>query len=188
MGLEGKLVILREEQPGDMELLTQLRNDLETQAWSQTLPPDFTEAMHTKRFEGREFSYDRQDGRFMIVDKASGETIGTIGYSSLQSRWEATFGLMIARKFWGAGIALDTQEVLLSFLFEELGVRVVRLWTHSGNPRGGGLAKKSGFQESYHQREAIFKSGQLLDNLQMDLLREEYYVRHPALTDHLPAL
>jgi RimJ/RimL family protein N-acetyltransferase len=169
MGLDGKLVVLREEQSGDAELLTELRNDLATQGWSQTLPPDFTEAMHTKRFEGREFSFDRQDGRFMIVDKASSETIGTIGYSSLQSRWEATVGLMIARKYWGAGVALDTQEIMLEFLFEELGVRVVRLWTHSGNPRAVGLAKKSGFQESYRQRESIFKGGQLLDNLQMDL-------------------
>ena len=85
-------------------------------------------------------------------------------------------------------MALDTQEVLLSFLFDELGVRVVRLWTHSGNPRAVGLAEKSGFQESYRRRESIYKSGQLLENLQMDLLREEYYARHPALTDRLPAL
>ena len=188
MGLEGNLVILREERPSDMALLTELRNDLTTQAWSITLPPDFTETMHNKRFEGREFSYDRQDGRFMIVDKASSETIGTIGYSNLQSRWEATIGLMITRNFWGAGVAQDTQEIMLKFLFEELGVRVVRLCTHSGNPRAIALAKKSGFQASYRQREAIFKSGQLLDNLQMDLLREEYYDQHPALTDHLPEL
>jgi hypothetical protein len=61
-------------------------------------------------------------------------------------------------------------------------------WTHSGNHRAVGLAKKSGFQSSYRQRGAIFKNGQLLDNLQMDLLREEYYAQHPALTDHLPEL
>ena len=45
MPLEGKLVILREERPEDMKFLVVLRNDLETQAWSKFLPPDYTEAM-----------------------------------------------------------------------------------------------------------------------------------------------
>ena len=42
MALAGKLTILREEQPEDMQFLVDLRNDLDTQAWSQTLPPDYT--------------------------------------------------------------------------------------------------------------------------------------------------
>jgi RimJ/RimL family protein N-acetyltransferase len=188
MGLHGESVILREERPDDMVLLTELRNDLATQAWSKTLPPDFTEAMHTKRFDGREFSYDRSDGRFVIESKETGEAIGSVSYSGLEPRWDVTIGIMIAKKFWGAGVARDAQETLLKFLFEELGVRVVRLWTHSGNPRAVGLAKKSGFKISYRQRESIFKDGEVYDNLSMDLLREEYYALHPELTDHLPPL
>lgn len=46
MPLEGELVILREERPEDMNLQVELRNDLETQAWSKTLPPDYTESMY----------------------------------------------------------------------------------------------------------------------------------------------
>jgi len=38
------------------------------------------------------------------------------------------------------------------------------------------------------ERQAIFKNGQLFDNLMMDLLREEYYAHHPEMVDHLPAL
>jgi hypothetical protein len=38
------------------------------------------------------------------------------------------------------------------------------------------------------QRESIFKEGKLYDNLMMDLLREEYFARHPELEDHLPRL
>jgi RimJ/RimL family protein N-acetyltransferase len=73
-------------------------------------------------------------------------------------------------------------------LFDELGLRVVRLWTHSGNPRAVGSAEKLGFTLSYRQREGIFKDGQLFDNIGMDMLREEYYAKHPELTDHLPPL
>ena len=188
MPLEGELVCLREERPEDMKPLAALRNDLETQAWSKTLPPDYTEAMLQKRFQAREFSFDREDGRFIIESKDSHEFAGTVSYTGLRPRWSATIGIMVAKKFWGSGFAYDAQEVLLKFLFVELGLRVVRLFTHSGNPRMVGLAEKSGFQGSMRQRQAIFKGGELYDNLMMDLLREEYFARHPELQDHLPAL
>lgn len=188
MPLHGELVILREERPEDMPLLTALRNDLETQAWSKALPPDYTENMYLKRFQAREYSYDPQEGRFIIISISSGEFAGTISYTGLEPRWAATIGLMVEKKFWGAGIALDAQETLLNFLFLELGLRVIRLYTHSGNPRAVGLAKKSGFQVAAHQRQSIFKNGEIFDNIVMDLLREEYFSLHPQLVDNLPPL
>jgi RimJ/RimL family protein N-acetyltransferase len=188
MALEGDLVILREERLQDVGPLVDLRNDLETQAWSKTLPPDYTEAMYTKRYQDREFSYDRDDGRFIIETLDTHEFAGTISYTGLEPRWVATIGIMVAKKFWGTGLASDAQEVLLKFMFQELGLRVVRLYTHSGNPRAVGLAQKSGFQISVRRRQAIFKGGALFDNLVLDLLREEYFTQHPEMVDNLPQL
>jgi RimJ/RimL family protein N-acetyltransferase len=188
MPLEGDLIVLREERPEDMKFLAALRNDLETQAWSKTLPPDYTENMYMKRFEGREFTYDPKEGRFIIAIKENEDFAGTISYTGLRPRWSATIGIVIERRFWGAGYARDAQEVLLKFLFEELGLRVVRLYTHSGNPRAVRLAEKAGFKISCRLRQAIFKNGALYDNLKMDLLREEYYSLHPELVDGLPQL
>lgn len=188
MPIEGQRVVLREERPEDMKALVEMRNDLETQAWSKTLPPDYTERMYLKRFEERAFSFDRDDGRFIIEDKQSGDFAGMISYSELEPRFSAVIGFVVPKPFWGTGIAFDAQEVLLKFLFEELGLRVIRLWTHSGNPRAVGLAQKSGFKVSVRVRQAIFKDGKLYDNLVMDLLREEYFELHPELKDHLPPL
>jgi RimJ/RimL family protein N-acetyltransferase len=179
MPLEGKLVILREEQREDLDFLRALRNDLETQAWSKTLPPDYTEVMLAKRFEAREFSFDPELGKFIILDKETGERAGSISYSDLERRFAATLGVMMAKKFWGTGLA---------FVFVDLGVRVARIWTHSGNPRAIELAKKSGFQVSGRLREAVYKNGRLLDSIIADLLREEYFARHPELEDGLPPL
>ena len=83
---------------------------------------------------------------------------------------------------------MDALEVVLQFPFEELGLRVVRLWTNSGNPRAIGSGETLGFKLSLRQREAVFRKGQLFDNIGMDLLREEYYARHPELSDHLSPL
>jgi [ribosomal protein S5]-alanine N-acetyltransferase len=188
MPLEGQLVIIREQKRDDLPFLMSLQNDPQTQAWSLALPPDFTDEMYEKRYEAREFSYDPDEARFVIVHRESGELVGQIQYNSLERRWSATMGIITATKFWGTGVALDAQEVLLRFLFCELGVRVVRIFTHSGIPRAGRLAEKSGFRVSGRMRQAIIKYGGLHDNLVMDLLREEYFVRHPELTDTLPAL
>jgi len=188
MPLEGELVLLREEQREDLDFFRALRNDLRTQAWSKTLPPDYTEPMYAKRFEAREFSYDPREGRFTIVHKATGKRAGLISYTDLERRFSATIGIIVTKDFWGTGVALDAQEVLLRFLFLELGLRVVRLWTSSGNPRAVELALKSGFQISARMRQAIYKDGVLCDTLVVDLLREEYFALHPELTDSLPPL
>lgn len=188
MPLEGKLVILREQRREDLPLLQALRNDMATQAWSKSLPPDYTEPMYARRFESREFSYEPSEAHFSIEHKRTGQWAGFIGYTHLEPRFSASIGITIAREFWGTGVALDAQEVLLRFLFEELGLRVVRLWTHTGNTQAVNLAMRSGFQASGRQRQAVFVRGELYDNLLVDLLREEYYARHPELIDRLPAI
>jgi RimJ/RimL family protein N-acetyltransferase len=188
MPLEGEVVYLREQRREDLPGLVALRNDMDTQAWSKSLPPDYTDVMYAKRYEAREFSYDRSEGQFSIVHKETGAWVGFIGYTHLEPRFSASIGIAVGKEFWGTGAALDAQEVLLKFAFTELGLRVVRIWTHSGNPQAVRLAEKSGFQVSARQRQSIIKGGELLDNLVVDLLREEYFQLHPELVDTLPGI
>src|SRR5690606_4286927 len=103
-------------------------------------------------------------------------------------RWSASIGITIHQDYWGTGAAHDSVETLLKFLFEELGLRVVRLWTNSGNPAAVKVAQKSGFRISARGREAVCRQGARSDRLGLHLRRAEYYARHPELTDGLPPL
>lgn len=188
MPLDGKKVRLREVRESDLPILLALRNDLETQGWSQTLPPDYTMVTYQKQYDEETFSTKRRRARFIIETLDTGEVAGNITYYSYQPRHSVTFGIAIAKQFWSAGLAYDAQETLLHFLFEELGVRVVRLWTTGSNEQAIRLAKRSGFKIAYRLREAIIRRGKLADNVSMDMLREEYYALHPELEDHLPPL
>jgi len=188
MPLDGKKVRLREVRESDLPLLLALRNDLETQGWSQTLPPDYTMVTYQKQYDEATFSTKRRRARFTIETLDTGEVAGNITYYSYQPRHSVTFGIAIAKQFWSAGLAYDAQETLLHFLFEELGVRVVRLWTTGSNEKAIRLAKRSGFKIAFRLREAIIRRGKLTDNVSMDMLREEYYALHPELEDHLPPL
>ena len=185
MAIEGKTIRLREVRETDLPLLVELRNNLETQGWSQTLPTDYTLGMHKKRYQEREFSFHRTDGRFIIEYIETGDPIGTISYYGVQPRLAAIFGIIVAREHWSKGIAFEAQELMLEFLFLELGLRVVRLYTTSGNTKAVQLAQRGGFQIAVRMRQSIIKQGELSDNLIMDLLREEYFENPPELTDHL---
>ncbi len=188
MALIGERIILREQRRSDIAFLTSLRNDPDTQGWNQALPTDFTEDMLLKRYEKREFSFDPRQALFVIAEKESEALIGSISYTGLQPRWEATVGIQLSKDFWGSGYAFEAQELLLRYLFLDMGLRVVRLWTMSINPRAIKLAERSGFKPGVRLREAAYKWGHRSDNLMMDLLREEYFARHPELTDDLPPL
>lgn len=185
MPIEGERIRLRELRRDDYQLLVDLRNDLDTQGWSRTLPPDFTLGMYERRFDAREYSTTRDWAIFIVEERASGVAVGSISYTDLEDRFSATIGIALDRSVWGTGIALEACELMLRLLFVELGVRVVRMWTQSGNQRMVGAARKLGFSVALRHREAVYKEGAFHDNLVMDLLREEWFARHPDEVDRL---
>lgn len=185
MALEGELVRLREIRESDLPMFVGLRNDLATQAWSRTLPPDYTTEMIRRRYWDRDFSYRRDHGIFVIETKDGNEAAGTVSYSDVVDRLEATWGLAVEQRFWGSGVAVDAGDTLLRFLFEELGLRVVRLYTQTQNARAVAAFRKLGFRDAVRVPEGVFKAGQFADNLEMDLLREEWFALHPDREDSL---
>jgi RimJ/RimL family protein N-acetyltransferase len=142
--------------------------------------------MMAKRYQAREFSFDPDEGRFIIEVKESGDRVGFVGYSGLKPRFSAGLGVMVAKEYWGTGYAREANELLLRFMFEELGLRVVRLWTHSMNPRAIALAEKLGFREAARFRRSVYRNGQLGEKVVMDITRQEFYKLREELTDRLP--
>lgn len=186
MAIEGSRIRLREERVDDLEFLTSLRNDLETQAWPKTLPPHYTREMIAKRYDAREFSFEPDEARFIIEKLDSGERVGFIGYMGLKPRFSASLGVMVSQDYWGTGLAFEANDLLLRFMFEELGLRVVRLWTNSLNPRAIALASKLGFRETVRFRSSIYRQGRVGGSVVMDMTRQEFYANRDDLEDRLP--
>jgi RimJ/RimL family protein N-acetyltransferase len=186
VAIEGTRVRLREERADDIDFVTALRNDLDTQAWPKSLPPHYTREMMAKRYEAREFSFEPDDGRFIIEEKETGDRVGFVGYMGLVPRFSANLGVMVAKHYWGSGHAREANDLLLQFMFEELGLRVVRLWTHTLNPRAVTLAETLGFRVAIRFRSSVYRDGQLGGSVVMDLTRQEFYELREDLTDRLP--
>ena len=189
MPIEGKRIILREHRKEDSPNRTKLRNNLETQGVAQSLPLDYTIEMLEKSHEKRELSIlTRSDGRFVIEEKETKKFVGAISYSELNPRFSAVNGIALLKEFWGRGYGYEAHELLLEFLFHEVGLRVSYWATWSQNIGSIKLAEKSGYSIVIRSRDAVFKGGKLYDFLILELLREEYYEKHPELKDELPGL
>ncbi len=175
MPLVSERLRLREVRESDFDLMVALRNDLVTQGWSRTLPPDYTRWMLAKRYKEKEFSFRRNDATFIVEELDSGEAVGYCGYSGLVDRQSAQIGIALLAEAHGKGYAGELNETLLHLLFHEMGLQKVSLWTHSGNPAAVASAERSGFRVSSRFREGVFKDGHHYDNLYMDMTRDEYY-------------
>jgi RimJ/RimL family protein N-acetyltransferase len=141
--IAGRVCRLRELREEDLALLAGLRNDLVTQAWSRTLPTDFTVEMMRRRYWDRDFSYHPESGMFIIEDRESEETAGFANYSVDSDRLNATIGVMVTEKWFGTGVPIEAVDLLLWLLFHQMGFEAVRLWAHSGNPRAVGPPRSS---------------------------------------------
>lgn len=184
MALDGPEIRLRELGEDDLPLIADLRNDLDTQAWSRTLPPDYTVEMMRKRYWDRDFSHKPDSAMFIIEEKDSDEAIGFVSYTDLKDRHEATLGVVVAQRWWGSGLAIQAVDLVLWMLFVRMGLRVARLWTESSNVRAVGAARKLGFQPSVRLRNSVFREGAYAEGLMMDVLREEWFAAHPAMENN----
>jgi len=185
VAIDGDRIRLRAVAESDLDLLAGLRNDLATQAWSRSLPPDFTTEMVRRRYWDRDFAYRRTDGLFIIEEVASGQGVGFIGYSEARDRHDAVLGLALGQAFWSKGYGREACDLLLWFAFHRLGLRVMRMYTESSNTAMLALAQRLGFKTAVRHRRSIFRDGDYSDNLILDLLREEWYSAHPEFEDHL---
>ncbi len=170
--LSGKDVVLRPIKDADLPVLTSIKNDLRTQGWSQRLPPNFTEEKIKKRFEK---TNDKDHSAAFVIENRLGEVVGTVNYHEDSPRLSAIFGIAVAAEYFGTPYTREAQELLLKFLFVERGVRVVRLYTQSGNKRAVNAAEKLGFRVAARTRRGCVLMERVADNLVMDMTREEYF-------------
>jgi RimJ/RimL family protein N-acetyltransferase len=143
--------------------------------------------MLRERYTRRPFSLDRTDGQFIIERLADQVAIGHITYTGLRPRHSASLGMGVVESAWGSGAAREAMRLMVTFLFESMGLRVVGLWTNAENARAIGLAEAVGFTVTVRLRESCYKDGRLCDTLYMDQLRDEYFATSESV-DALPTL
>lgn len=94
--------------------------------------------------------------RWIIVDKATGEKIGTCGFH----RWNKETGVIemgydLKKPYWGKGIMTEALEAILHYAKTEMGVKTVKAHIFVGNAASLRLAEKLGFVRTGEYNEVF---------------------------------
>jgi len=170
--IEGERVLLRRMSRADAADVVRLRADPKVQAQLFSARPPTMEE-HLRWLAEVEARDDRHE--FMIVERTSGRSVGTIGLSHIDRvNRRAEYGVLIGEPdARGKGLAAEASRLLLAYAFETLGLRRVYLYVLARNGDALRLYRRVGFQPEGVLRRHVRKGDEFLDVTVMAALADE---------------
>lgn len=170
----GEKVCLRAYKEEDIKVATSLVNDKELKKFLVTNIPFPTSPWEEESWVKSQNGNKNGEYNFAIEDRETGKYIGGCGIQNVN--WltrVATVGIMIGDKdFWGKGYGTDAMKVLTKFIFEDMNIRKIKLYTFSFNTRAIKCYEKCGFKVEGVFRDEIFKDGKYYDEIAMAVFKE----------------
>jgi RimJ/RimL family protein N-acetyltransferase len=138
-----------------------------------------------EEFEKRLNDYDNCS--FMIILKEDNSTMGLAEIYSIDDyERRGYWGIVLAQAYWNKGYGSEVARLIFRYAFEELGLRRLKSYTHSGNPVSMKFQEKLGFVKEGVLRQEFFFNGKYYDGIDYGMLKEEYiklYVEGQAASE-----
>ena len=173
---EGEKVRLRSFELSDLDAIMEHWNDLEMRIFTSKAIPD---SRHNREEFIRNTWKQKESGNvfiFAIENKKTKEFLGQCGlYIGNQVSRSGSLGIAIHNKEnWNKGYGTDAFRVLMMFGFKFQNLKRLDLTVYSYNTQAIHIYKKLGFKEMGRRRQASFINGKYIDEVFMDILREEW--------------
>ena len=115
---------------------------------------------------------ERAGVRWAIIEQASGQLLGSIGFNAINSyTHSAMVGYELARPAWGRGIATEALETIVRFGHERIGAKRVEALVMQGNEPSVRVLKKVGFEEEGTLRAYGYWKGRYHDLRMFSILK-----------------
>lgn len=167
--------ILRPMEPYDEELLFRYKNDQEL---ADLLGGFHLGYSHSDIAEWIEKHRKHDDEELLaIADKETNACLGHVGLYNIDYRVRsAEFAILIGeKKAWGAGLGKEVTSHVIQWGFKYLNLNRIYLSALANNERALRMYLSIGFKEEGRLRQAQFKNGRYLDEINMSILRSEYF-------------
>lgn len=121
--------------------------------------------------------YEKNDFyQWAIVPKEIGEPIGTISVVGMDEMTEKIhIGYCIGSKWWNQGFTSEALDAVISYFFEQVGVKRIESQHDPNNPNSGKVMKKCGMTYEGTLRKADFSNRGIVDACMYAILKEEYF-------------
>ena len=175
--LTGKRVRLRAIEREDIPTFVRWLNDREVTRFLLVNSP-FSKAMEEKWFEGQ-LANPPHEGQVLAIEARVGEDWVHIGNSGIHRvdpvNRSGEFGILIGEKsYWNQGFGREATQLTLQHGFDDLNLHRIFLRVYENNPRAIACYKAAGFIQEGVLREAIFKNGSYINEVEMGILQSEW--------------
>lgn len=111
----------------------------------------------------------------LLAIEVNGEAIGAIGVHPLRNEYKKTaeIGYWLAEPYWGKGIVTAAVKAVVPVAFERFDIVRLQAGVYSTNPASMRVLEKAGFEREAVHKKAIFKNGEVLDEVVFVRFREE---------------
>lgn len=169
--LEDSEILLRALEPEDVDTLFLWENDRRNWRVSHTLAPFGRHAI-VQYVETVSDIYTDKQLRLMIVEKATGQAVGTVDLYDCDFKNRRTgIGILIADVAKRhKGLAGKVLELIIAHSFRELGFHQLYCGIQTDNVASLALFKKFGFREMGLRKDWNYYGGQFSDELAFQLI------------------
>ena len=100
----------------------------------------------------------------ITVEGAFAGAIGLLPKSDVHCK-TLELGYWIGEPFWGQGLVSEAVGIACDYAFSTLEVERIEACVYEWNPASGRVLEKNGFVQEGRQRKAVFKDGELIDQI-----------------------
>jgi RimJ/RimL family protein N-acetyltransferase len=172
--IRGEKVWLRPFERDDIDTSLRAINDREiadlvgfTGPVSKQMSEKWFDEEVLKRHGEREFY-------FSICELGSTDLIGQCGFHHVDAGVRADVGIFLLPEYAGRGYGTDAMNALLDYGFGELGLQRIGLHVSPGNARAIRSYEKCGFSHEGRLRSFRRRRGEVVDDLVMSILRQDW--------------
>jgi len=166
--MNASVIVVRAEEPEDIEALTELLNQPRA-VWGTLQVPYTSVAARRSRREARPVG--RSDLRLVAI--VEGKVLGSLGLERFEGRraHAATFGMAVHDDFTGRGVGTVLMQAMIDQADRWLGLTRLELTVWSDNDRAIALYERFGFEREGVLRAYAWRDGACVDALAMARLR-----------------
>lgn len=116
---------------------------------------------------------------FSVMLRENDQHIGLVELYGIEDyERKCYWGIILTKEYWRQGYGTEAAEMLLEYVFKDLGFRRLKSYTHSGNKMSIAFQEKVGFVREGVLRREYFFGGEYVDGIDYGMLREEYFRLH----------
>ena len=123
------------------------------------------------------------DGTFNdwgLICKETGKFIGTCGYTSFDKPKNiGEIGYVLAKDFWGKGLAVEAVKTVMDFGFKNFGLDGYFAKHMEGNDASGRVMQKCGMTFEGMYKRSMFIKGEFKNIVVYNISKNQFYDRFP---------